>query len=59
VEPVRPRKLLNITLGLILGALAGLGIAFVTEFSAQGLSTPGSVERLLGLPVLTTISLKR
>jgi uncharacterized protein involved in exopolysaccharide biosynthesis len=59
VEPVRPRKLLNIVLGLILGALAGLGIAFVTEFSAQGLSTPGSVERLLGLPVLTTISLKR
>jgi uncharacterized protein involved in exopolysaccharide biosynthesis len=59
VEPVSPRKLLNIALGLILGALAGLGIAFVTEFSAQGLSTPGSVERVLGLPVLTTISLKR
>jgi tyrosine-protein kinase Etk/Wzc len=59
VEPARPRKLLNITLGLVLGALAGLGLAFVTEFSAQGLSTPGSVERVLGLPVLTTISLKR
>jgi uncharacterized protein involved in exopolysaccharide biosynthesis len=59
VEPVRPRKLLNISLGVILGALAGLGIAFLTELSAQGLSTPGRVERVLGLPVLTTISLKR
>ena len=59
VEPVRPRKLLNVILGLILGAFAGLGLAFVAEFSAQGLSTPGSVERVLGLPVLTTISLKR
>jgi polysaccharide biosynthesis protein PslE len=59
VEPVAPRKLLNIVLGLLLGALAGLGIAVVSEFSAQGLSTPGSVERALGLPVLTTIALKR
>jgi uncharacterized protein involved in exopolysaccharide biosynthesis len=59
VEPVSPRKLLNIALGLMLGLLAGLGLAFVIEFSAQGLSTPGSVERVLGLPVLTTVSLKR
>ena len=59
VDPVRPRKLLNIILGLFLGALAGLGIAFVAELSAQGFSTPGSVERALGLPVLTTISLRR
>jgi uncharacterized protein involved in exopolysaccharide biosynthesis len=59
VEPVSPRKLLNIALGLMLGLLAGLGLAFVIEFSAQGLSTPGSAERVLGLPVLTTVSLKR
>jgi uncharacterized protein involved in exopolysaccharide biosynthesis len=59
VDPVRPRKLLNILLSLILGAIAALGIAFVSELSAQGLSTPGSVERALGLPVLTTIALKR
>ena len=39
--------------------LGGLGFAFVSEFSAQGLSTPESVERRRGLPVLTTISLRR
>jgi len=59
VEPVWPRKRLNIILGLILGAIAGLGLAFVTEFSAQGLSTPGRAERALGLPVLATISRRR
>jgi uncharacterized protein involved in exopolysaccharide biosynthesis len=58
-QPVKPRKLLNIALGILLGAFAGLGFAFVTEFSAQGLSTPESVERRLRLPVLTTIALKR
>jgi uncharacterized protein involved in exopolysaccharide biosynthesis len=58
-EPVRPRKFLNIALGVILGAFAALGLAFVTELSAQSLSSPGSVERALGVPVLTTISLKR
>ncbi len=59
VEPARPRKFLNITLAILLGSVASLGIAFVTELSAQGLSTPGAVERALGLPVLTTIALKR
>ena len=59
VTPVKPRKRLNIALGLILGALAGLGFAFASEFSAQGLSTPESVERRLRLPVLTTIALKK
>ena len=58
-DPVKPRKLLNIALGLILGVFAALGLAFASEFSAQGLSTPESVERRLGVPVLTTIALKR
>jgi len=59
VDPVRPRKVLNITLAILLGSVASLGVAFVTELSAQSLSTPGAVERALGLPVLTTIALKR
>jgi uncharacterized protein involved in exopolysaccharide biosynthesis len=59
VKPIKPRKKLNLALGLMLGAMAGLGFAFAAEFSAQGLSTPESVERRLGVPVLTTIALKR
>jgi len=59
VTPIKPRKLLNIALGLILGAVAGLGLAFFTEFTSQGMSTPEEAERRLGLPVLTTVGIKR
>jgi len=58
VKPVRPKKMLNLMLSLFIGTFAGLGLAFVSEHLSQGLTTPDSVERRLGLPVLTTVSLK-
>jgi uncharacterized protein involved in exopolysaccharide biosynthesis len=57
-KPVKPKKALNIVLGIVLGAVSGLGFAFFSEYSAQSLSTPESAERRLGLPVLTTIKYK-
>jgi uncharacterized protein involved in exopolysaccharide biosynthesis len=57
-EPVKPKKLLNIVLGVILGAVSGLGFAFFKEYTGQGLSTPESAEQRLGLPVLATVALK-
>jgi uncharacterized protein involved in exopolysaccharide biosynthesis len=57
-KPVKPKKALNILLGIILGAVSGLGYAFFSEYVSQGFSTPESVEKRLGLPVLTTISYK-
>lgn len=50
--------MLNIGLSIVLDALAGLGVAFANELSSQRLSTPESVERRLGLPVLATIPLR-
>jgi uncharacterized protein involved in exopolysaccharide biosynthesis len=55
VKPVRPRKMLNLALGLFLGVFGGIGLAFFSEYTAQGLSTPESVEKRLGIPVLATI----
>ena len=57
-KPVKPKKVLNIILGVILGACAGLGYAFFSEYTSQGFSTPEQVERRLGLPVLATVPLK-
>ena len=54
-KPVKPKKALNIALGIILGAVSGLGLAFFNEYTNQGISTPESAERHLGLPVLATI----
>jgi uncharacterized protein involved in exopolysaccharide biosynthesis len=57
-KPIKPKKALNMVLGIILGVVSGLGYAFFSEYASQGLSTPESVEKRLGLPVLTTISYK-
>ena len=58
VQPVRPKKMLTMLLSLFFGTFSGLGLAFISEHLSQGLTTPDSVERRLGLPVLTTVSLK-
>jgi uncharacterized protein involved in exopolysaccharide biosynthesis len=57
-KPVKPKKLLNVLLGIVLGAVSGLGFAFFSEYTSQVFSTPESVERRLGLPVLATIAHK-
>jgi len=58
-KPIKPRKLLNIVLGIILGTVSGIGFAFFIEYTTQVFSTPESAERRLGLPVLTSIGLKK
>ncbi len=58
-KPVKPKKALNIVLGIILGGLSGLGLAFFNEYTTQSLSTPESVEKRLGLPVLATVSYRK
>jgi len=57
-KPIKPKKKLNIALAIILGAVSGLGLAFISEYKNQGLSTPESAERRLGLPVLGTVPYK-
>ncbi|MFH1703496.1 MAG: GNVR domain-containing protein [Nitrospirota bacterium] len=58
-KPIKPKKGLNIFLSVILGAVSGLGYAFFSEYTAQGLSTPEDAEKRLNLPVIVTISNKR
>jgi uncharacterized protein involved in exopolysaccharide biosynthesis len=55
-KPVKPKKGLNILLGMILGAVSGLGFAFFSEYTSESFSTPGIAEKQLALPVLTTIA---
>jgi uncharacterized protein involved in exopolysaccharide biosynthesis len=53
--PVRPNKKRNIALGLVLGAMAGVGLAFLREYMDQSIRTDEDVSRHLGLTVLSVI----
>jgi uncharacterized protein involved in exopolysaccharide biosynthesis len=59
IKPVKPNKLRNVILAIILGGTAGLGAAFFSEYTSQGLITPERAERQLGLPVIATVPYKR
>ncbi len=56
LEPVAPRKTLNLLLGLILGITGGLGLAFASEFYFdRTFTTAGAIERRLGIPHVVSI----
>jgi uncharacterized protein involved in exopolysaccharide biosynthesis len=60
--PLRPEKSDKrkiVLMGLLLGACLGIGSAFFFEYAKQGLSTPESAEKRLGLPVLSTFPYKK
>lgn len=55
IEPIRPRKKLNVALAIVLGLLSGVGLAFLLEKFDRSIDTPAEVEKLTGLPVLGSV----
>ena len=56
--PIKPRKSLNLLLGLLLGLSGGLGLAFFREYFDSTIKSTEDVEQKLGLPVLASIPCK-
>lgn len=54
-KPVKPNKPLNITLGIIVGLIIGVGLAFFIEYLDTSVKTIDDVERALQAPVLGVI----
>lgn len=52
VRPVRPRKLVNLAVGLLGGGLLGLLLVFASEFLDQSVKSSEDLENKLGLPFL-------
>ncbi len=50
--PSRPKKLVNLSLGVMLGLILGVGLAFLIEHLDDSLRTIRDVEDRLGLPTL-------
>jgi uncharacterized protein involved in exopolysaccharide biosynthesis len=59
IRPIKPRKLLNIALSVVLGAVAALAFAFFSKHSSQSLTSPKDAETYLKLPVLAAVSEER
>lgn len=54
-RPVRPRKLINLFLGVIGGFLAGIGVVFVLDHLDNTVKSVEDVEQGLKLPILSII----
>jgi len=54
-RPVRPRKTLNLLLGLVVGLMSGTGLALLRETLRRTLKTPKDVTDALQLPILGMI----
>jgi polysaccharide biosynthesis transport protein len=55
LKPVRPNKPLNIFLGVVIGLVVGVGLAFFIEYLDTSVKTIDDVERTLQSPVLGVI----
>ncbi len=55
-SPVKPQPILNIAIALVVGLMAGVGLAFLLEYFDNTIKTEQDIERHLDLPVLGAIS---
>jgi len=56
-SPVKPRKSLNILLGLIVGLFGGIGLAFFIDYLDNTIKSPDEIEAKLHVPLLGIVPL--
>ncbi|MUV37288.1 putative capsular polysaccharide biosynthesis protein YwqC [Lentibacillus sp. JNUCC-1] len=55
-SPVSPKPMLNIAIAVVLGAMVGVGLAFLLEYLDTTLKTEEDIEKHLELPVLGIVT---
>lgn len=56
-SPFKPRKAMNLLLGIMVGLFGGIGIAFFVEYLDNTVKSPDDAESKLGLPIIGMIPL--
>lgn len=56
-SPIKPQPVLNMAIAFVVGLMAGVGLAFLLEFLDNTVRNEQDVEKLLGLPVLGSITI--
>lgn len=54
-SPIKPNKLMNVAIAMMLGLMLGLGVAFLIEFLDNTIKSVEDVQKHLGLPVIGSI----
>ncbi|WP_050615012.1 YveK family protein [Bacillus testis] len=54
-SPVKPQPLLNMAIALVIGLMAGVGLAIIIEYFDNSIKTERDIEQQLGIPVLGVI----
>jgi capsular polysaccharide biosynthesis protein len=52
---VKPKKALNILMGIVAGIVGGVASAFLASYLQEGYTRPEEAARELGIPVLASI----
>ncbi|MBD3107150.1 capsular biosynthesis protein [Bacillus sp. AGMB 02131] len=55
MSPIKPQPLLNIAIGLVIGLMLSIGLAFLLEYLDNTIKTEQDVEKYLNIPVLGVI----
>ncbi|AGK55932.1 YveK family protein [Bacillus sp. 1NLA3E] len=55
-SPIKPNPPLNVAIALVVGLMAGVGLAFLLEYLDNTIKTEQDIEKILGLPVLGVIT---
>ena len=55
-SPIKPQPLLNIAIGLVVGLMAGVGLAFLLEYLDNTVKDENDIEKILELPILGSIA---
>jgi capsular polysaccharide biosynthesis protein len=55
-SPIDPKPVLNMAIALVVGVMAGVGLAFLLEYLDNTIKTEQDIENQLGLPVLGAIT---